>query len=316
MSAIRLIRSLTKPDRLDSMGGMNSPVVVWANHTSKSLAPSMQSVRARVDRLITSSYLPDHGHLFAGDMGLTEPGTETTETEYVDWLIEATSSHGATHLLPWRRHIGAVCRAADRFAAHGVQVLAPAPDPDALEDKWLLTRTAEGLGVGVATTYLASTREQADQARQALTSAEHIACVKPRTGVGAIGFRVLDTDDDFDPAGEEWLVMELMPGDEWSVDILADHGQVLDYQVRHKDGWERHVSRDEAFFALVAPLVAHYGLNAICNVQVRQRTNGQYALLEINARAAGGTSQGIEHGIDLYAGLFDHLAACEITIVA
>ncbi|WP_354700703.1 hypothetical protein DSM112329_00989 [Paraconexibacter sp. AEG42_29] len=288
----------------------DATLTVWANHATRTLGPCMESVRGRCDRLITSSYLEGHPHLAAGDVGVLEP-RDVSGAAYVEWLLEQTAEHGATHLLTWRRHLGRICRAADRFAAQGVQVVAPAVDPDVLEDKWEATRTAERLGVPVALTFLVWTQEEADAARAAITAAGHRVCAKPRTGVGAIGFVVLEPGVPWTPDGRDWLVMELMPGDEWSVDVLADRGAVVDFLVRHKQGAGRHLSQDAEHLAVVLPLIRHFRMNAICNVQLRRRTDGALALLEINARPAAGVGQGIAVGIDLYGGLVDRMARGE-----
>ena len=108
------------------------------------------------------------------------------------------------------------------------------------------------------------------------------------------------------PARPGYLVQEYLPGEEYSVDVLADaRGRVAASVPRLRARVDSGVSvagrtvRDdelEKFGALVAEAV---GLTFIGNVQCRRDRSGQLALLEVNPRAPGSMPLTIASGVDM-----------------
>ena len=122
--------------------------------------------------------------------------------------------------------------------------------------------------------------------------------VKPRTGSGSRDISAIVSADELKAAltvaepGSGFLVQDYLPGEEYSIDILADAGgRVVAGVPRVRSrvdsgvcvaGRSLHDRELEQFGATVAGTV---GLAYIANVQVRRDVDGEPALLEVNPRA-------------------------------
>jgi carbamoyl-phosphate synthase large subunit len=136
--------------------------------------------------------------------------------------------------------------------------------------------------------------------------------VKPRTGSGSRDITAIVSADELKVAlttaapGSGFLVQEYLPGEEYSIDILADtDGRVVAGVPRVRArvdagvcvaGRTLHDRELERFGATVAAAV---GLAYIANVQVRRDADGEPALLEVNPRVPGSLSLTIASGVDM-----------------
>jgi carbamoyl-phosphate synthase large subunit len=109
-------------------------------------------------------------------------------------------------------------------------------------------------------------------------------------------------------SGEELinkLAMSYLPGEETSIDILADSGKVLCELCRFKiigSGGASVVSRSiiRSDLQKIGQMVAReLNLSFINNIQLRKDSEGEYKILEINPRIPGGIALSIEAGCDL-----------------
>lgn len=142
------------------------------------------------------------------------------------------------------------------------------------------------------------------------------ACVKPTRGIYGTGYWTLTGDDPFahlsDPEariiaptmfaaglqakedrGERFslLVMEFLPGPEVSVDIVAQCGEALLVVVRTKlDANRQRIQTRHALIDHATMLVGRYRLHGAVNIQYRKDRDGNWRILEINSRPAGGAS--------------------------
>jgi carbamoyl-phosphate synthase large subunit len=143
-------------------------------------------------------------------------------------------------------------------------------------------------------------------------------CFKPTFGDGSRGFRVLDANRDRhsqifrekpnsvylayselcealdgDPDIPELLVMEYLPHEEYSVDLLADEGDVIVAVPRLREQTTggittRSVIRDEPdVVAYAAHIVGLMKLHGIVGVQVRRDAARNPKIVEINPRIQG-----------------------------
>lgn len=120
--------------------------------------------------------------------------------------------------------------------------------------------------------------------------------VKPRTGSGARGVRLIEHDSELAgiPRDGSYIVQELLPGDELSVDVFvrADH-TLMAAVPRTRDRIDSGVSvagrtlHDQAAITLAAAAVEMTGLRGISNVQLKRDTRGALAVIEINPRMPG-----------------------------
>jgi hypothetical protein len=262
----------------------------------------------------------------------TEPARGCVD--YTDWLLETAVARGVDVLVPQRGKLD-VAKALDRFAERGVRVhlTADAETLDLLDEKAAFTASLAG-DPFVCPTLVATTVAEFEAAVAVLAAGGAAACVKPVRGVYGAGYWTLDADSALkhlaDPdarriavevyaaalrraeergEGFALLVMEHLPGLEASVDIVADHGDILLAAVRTKlDASRQRIETHHPLIAHAAGLVARHRLNGGVNVQYKQDRNGAWRILEINARAAGGASYCDEVGIPFCATWIDLVA--------
>jgi carbamoyl-phosphate synthase large subunit len=186
------------------------------------------------------------------------------------------------------------------FARAGIELLL-APD-DALDvclDKLALAERCSGQ-VPVPRT------ERLDKADPGAWA--YPVVVKPRTGSGSRDVSVVRSADDLARMGSspDFLVQEYLPGEEYSVDVLADaHGRVVASVPRCRERVDSGVSvagrtvHDEQLERLGAAVVEATGLTYISNVQFRRDAAGQPALLEVNPRVPGALPLTMASGVDM-----------------
>ena len=215
---------------------------------------------------------------------------ERCTRESVDVLIPTVDSE----LLP-------LARRREEFAAAGVAlVLASEATLAACLDKWELARRCRGR-VRVPAQVVADAGFDA-------ASAPLPAIVKPRSGSGSRGIRLVERRAELEALERDGtqLVQELLPGTEYSLDVLAradghvaavvprarlkvDSGIAVTGRTLHDDGLE-------AFAREVAAVI---GLTTVANVQVKVDASGEPALLEVNPRFPGTMPLTIAAGIDM-----------------
>ena len=198
----------------------------------------------------------------------------------------------------------ALARRRDELLAGGTVLAAPsAATLDVAQDKLALARRCDGLVRVPVTTLL--------DAEAAAWSWRFPVIVKPRRGAGSRGVVTVSgaaelralaaavTDDSL-------LVQEFLPGEEYSVDVLADaDGRVVAAVPRVRarvdsgvsvGGWTLHEPSLEKTASAVATAI---GLVGVANVQLRRDTEGEPALLEVNPRFAGAMPLTRAAGVDL-----------------
>lgn len=250
-----------------------------------------------------------------------EPGRGAVD--YAAWVLDTAIAQGVEALMPGRGRV-ALAGMLDRFAGHGiaVHIAADAATLDLLDDKAAFAASMAG-DPHLCPTIAVTSAAAFDEALGALTATGAVACVKPSRGVYGAGYWTLDGQGPLahlaDPdarriapqayaaalreaeargEGFSLLVMEHLPGLEASVDIVADRGEVLLAATRTKLDANRQ--RIETHHPLVAPareLVRRHRLHGAINVQYKQDRQGDWRILEINTRAAGGASYCDEVGI-------------------
>lgn len=114
--------------------------------------------------------------------------------------------------------------------------------------------------------------------------------------------RVLAQADPF----PSYLAMEYLPGEEWSVDVLAAPGgrslaAVPRRRVETRGGicTVSEVAANPELAAAAAGLVAAAGLEYAVNLQFRQADDGRPRLLEVNPRLAGTVAATVGAGLNL-----------------
>ncbi len=178
-------------------------------------------------------------------------------------------------------------------------------------------------------------------------------CVKPVVGIFAQGFWRLDTGKSEDSAYDSFehlyfteekkintaqfinaynnsvmvhkrpipmLLMPYLSGQEYSIDVVCEYGEVLAAVTRYKTGKIQHIGYEQSVMDVVIPLIKAFGCDGIVSVQTKADDDGQHRVLEINSRPSGGIGYTTHSGIDLtqvgfgyWLGLTDKPKLADIT---
>lgn len=189
-----------------------------------------------------------------------------------------------------------------------------------VNDKGKLYQFLESVGLPVAKFFIVNTSKECGKAVRAID--ESIIYVKPPKGNGSRGCRMVKKFIDISgkPDGQisyldffnyhnlnpqEYIVMEYLPGIEYTIDILADHGECLYVIPRKRDvirggiTYSGTVEKNEEIIAYCKDIIGALDLHGIVGIQVKADKNGQYKILEINPRLQGTTCLSSAAGINL-----------------
>ncbi|MFJ2550842.1 ATP-grasp domain-containing protein [Microbacterium sp. NPDC087591] len=131
---------------------------------------------------------------------------------------------------------------------------------------------------------------------------------KPRQGAGSRGVRLVPDRAALDalPLDEGLIVQDFLPGEEYSVDVIADaDGNIVAAVPRTRARVDSGVAiagrtvRDPELEETAAALARAIGLVGVANVQLRRDRSGRAVLLEINPRFPGALPLTIAAGVDI-----------------
>lgn len=154
-------------------------------------------------------------------------------------------------------------------------------------------------------------------------------CFKPSISNGSRGFRILDSSVDpykllfnekpnntyasFDQIREiltgkpfiELLVSEYLPGDEFTIDCIAQDGECLVILPRRRIKMIEGISvkgqflRNEEIIEYCKKIIKSLGLTGPIGLQVKRAFDGKYKILEINPRIQGTSCSAMALGLNL-----------------
>ncbi|UZN04635.1 ATP-grasp domain-containing protein [Cellulomonas sp. S1-8] len=191
--------------------------------------------------------------------------------------------------------------ARDLLAAAGTLLASPSLRTlDTCLDKLALAHACTGV-VRVPRTELFGTP-------QALSGWDFPVIVKPRRGAGSRGVRTIDSARELDAVhdDDDLLVQEMLPGQEYSVDVLADAtGHVIAAVPRARLRVDSGVAvagvtvHDDELVATATAVARAVGLTSVANVQLKRDADGVPGLLEVNPRFPGAMPLTIAAGVDM-----------------
>lgn len=303
---------------------MDRPLRIWVNRSYATAVHTLRMLRSNPDgvpvHLVASHADPDSPVMTAADDVVAEP--DGVEGEYASAAARICAARAVDVLWPtWQS--AAVAEAAATFMAHGTAPLVcPGSAARLCTDKGAVYAALSGGAVPIPAHHVVTTAAELTAAYADLRGVG-LVCVKPVTGSGADGFRVLRDE----PAGSEelfgplrphahvddvaaalmtgaapaLLVMPVLPGSEFSIDVLALDGTLLAGVVRCKRPGVRSVEVIDApgLLLVAAEVVSSLGLSLLANVQLRVDIAGRPMLLEVNARASAGLYQTAVTGLNL-----------------
>ena len=241
--------------------------------------PDVTLMAADMDRYASGLYLVDAGARF-----LVEPGLADT---FVDSLVELCERERVDVLFS-TVDVELPRIAAERKRLDAIGTALAAPSLETLEvclDKFALARRCADVLPTPRTELLGST----DPA-----SWDYPVIVKPRRGAGSRGVHQVDDAE------------ALRPGDEYSVDTLADaDGHVVAAVPRSRLRVDSGVSvagctvADRELEQTARRVAAAIGLVGVANIQLRRDAEGRAALLEVNPRFPGAMPLTVAAGVDM-----------------
>ena len=131
---------------------------------------------------------------------------------------------------------------------------------------------------------------------------------KPRAGAGGRGVRVVSDRAALQalPTDEGLIVQDMLPGEEYSVDVIAaDDGRVVAAVPRVRERVDSGVAiagrtvHDPELEGAASAVAQAIGLVGVANVQLRRDREGRAALLEVNPRFPGSLPLTIASGVDI-----------------
>lgn len=267
--------------------------------------------------------------LVAADHADIEPSfdrsTPAGADAYTDWCLDFVVAN-RVQLFVVQRGRSAIARRLGEFAQAGCKALvtADADTLETIENKAQFYRICAAAGLPTPLAISVQDAAGFDAAHAVITGAGHAACIKPPRGVFGSGYfklddtrpafdRLMSIDDRVLPTWlvraaiaergsiPDLLVMQHLPGTEWSVDCLCDQGRILAGFVRAKSANSQAISHDEALMALAGAVAAQFNLSNVVNIQFKSATPGTGSphVLEINPRMSGGCAAGALAGINL-----------------
>jgi biotin carboxylase len=244
---------------------------------------------------------------------------------YVDWCVDFARTRAVDVFIP-RNYASSIAAQRQRFEDLGVKVILAA-EPAALsliKNKGLFY---EALGqdlVPQPAFQVVANLAQFQEGFIALSARHNKVCFKPTEGIGGKGFKVLTVGGpeiyspwdhellsiEYDAAlvelaqkasFPELMMMEYLPGQERSVDCLAQDGKLLAAVTRLKsyDGNDELLEDNPLLVEYCRRITAKIGLKGLYYVQFMASEIGDQYLLEVNARMSGGIHYGALSGVCL-----------------
>ena len=285
---------------------------------TKNINPTLQRVREVAQsgryRVLASHTSPDASYLGAAQAAFVEP-TDIEPEEYPDYALEVVRRYQVQALIGGRNVATLAERRAD-FEALGCRLILPSRSSQSFErcyDKAdFYQMFSERLPM--PETRSVQSWEALRLAARDLEARHGSACFKPARGIYGLGFRILSDGNELKRflggdqlrlsyaaaelllAGQDLptlLVMQTLPGVEYSVDALSHGGELRTLVMRRKDGGLGNVQTavdDSRLREWTALLARDLEMDGLFNAQFKEDADGLPRLLEVNARASGGLS--------------------------
>lgn len=250
--------------------------------------------------------------------------------EYIQEVLDICAKEKVELVIPWTNDEAvAISRAAPEFKKHGIALLCGSSKSiEKVVDKGKLFQELEKTDIPIPKFRLASTPIEIEKAAIVLGYPQEPVVIKPRTLSGTRGFCILDTNTDLWKRGLgnrlplpafldilselkeaekthlNYLVMEFLPGDDYSVDALCNNGTPLFIIPRRRlsaIGGVSHIaetSNNHEVRAMVSGIIKHFKLHLNVNVQVKY-SRGQPLVYDVNPRISGTIVANAGVGINL-----------------
>lgn len=299
-----------------------APLAVWlaeGQSSQRDMLLSLQAMKGTYQLPLT--IIGSHRHarpeiLCCADIAYQEPIEAQARVAFV---LAQASKHPTKVVLTGRNSRHYEARRQD-FESANIRLLTGATDTatlELMEDKAAFIAFCQQQAIPVADGWQFNNLDEL-MALLAVQGDQPL-CVKPVKGIFAQGFWRLDTGLDsqwdsfehlYDTEDKKihlqaflqayshsqmvrdkpiaMLLMPFLPGKEYSIDVVCEHGEVLAAVTRYKEGSEQYVGYDDAVMAVVIRLVAALQADGIISIQTKADEQGVHRVLEVNSRPSGG----------------------------
>jgi len=255
-----------------------------------------------------------------------------TDKNFIPTILKISKKEKVNVILPLSAaEISKLAWAKKKFLGEGIKI--SISDPKVLEianNKNLLFNHCKKIGVPTPVFYLATNWPGFKKAVSALGYPKREVCFKPAAAKGGRGFRILTEKFDglerllstrssdvyltskgaeaiFKKAKPfpELVVMEYLPGKEYTVDALADEGKPIAIVPRSRDRVKLGVSvvgrvlKDKKIASYCQKIIESLGLHGNLGFQFKKDKNGIPKILESNPRLQGTTILSTAAGANL-----------------
>ena len=243
------------------------------------------------------------------------------DPKYVDTILEICKKENVDIVLPIMSvELNELSKNKKKFESEGIYV--SVSDIESLKianDKLSLLNYMKKSGIVCAEFYEVNSIQELEARVRTLGYPEKRVCVKTTNGSGSRGFRILDANKSkFDAFMHDkpnsntiqleemveilkeadifprLLVMEYLPGTEYTVDLLVDNGKVLCNCCRKSTNMENSIMLDgiiddnKAVLEVCAKVAENLKLDGNIGFDVKERKDGTPIIMECNPRITAG----------------------------
>jgi len=279
---------------------------------------SLRLNRERKIRIVATDMNPDSYGLFVAEKGYVVP--PGTSDEYISEMLKIAEKENIDVILPLSTYeLMPLSKNKDKFVDLGTEVMVSDSEPlEIANNKGKLYEFLRGEGIPVPDAVMVESLSVFEGSVFKLGYPDVPVCVKPQISKGSRGFRILRGDidrldsflnskpDNTITTFEEMIsilenaepfpklvVMEYLPGKEYSVDLLVKNGEPLITIPRARDVIKLGISfigtveYNEEVAEMANKIVRAIGLDYNINLQLKYSSEGIPKIIEVNPRVSG-----------------------------
>jgi carbamoyl-phosphate synthase large subunit len=299
-----------------------------------SIVRSLKLSKCYKYRIIASDYRERISSRYFSDKSYVL--TDNYRPEFPEELREVCEKEGVEVILPIRTDDQlSICRNLEAFRKSGVEPAIVVTDPDLLDTllnkRKLMEYCNKIIGIKTPNFSYASDSKNLIKIIESFGYPKKPVVIKPSYSNGSRGFRILDENIDrhrlfFEekPNGiystlnrvieeighqfPELIVMEYLPGVEYTIDVLCRKGKTFAVLSRLRAGMTQGITTmgvliDDGNSASIKKyaerLVEGFGLSYNVGLQMKENHEGEPLLLEVNPRLQGTTIMSVLGGVNI-----------------
>jgi len=240
--------------------------------------------------------------------------------QYIESLIEICKKHEVDLLIPWTdEEVLSISKELTTFSDNGIQVLSSSYESvKKVIDKAILLSNLGQNGLEVPAYTIVNNIKDVESAASLLGYPERRIVIKPRNLSGSRGLCILDPIPQLSFLGFDnkltlsaflellhalpedrkntldYIAMEYLSGDDYSTDVLANHGETLiaipRLRIKSSSGVSQigHVVENKEVKKVVCSVVKAFDLHLNVNIQMRfTKDGGTPIVYDVNPRISG-----------------------------